>query len=61
VPSRRLWSKSPLTPDNSSNNSNFQLNRPAVGKMLSNFSKPFIERIKRGMKALVVKVGYLAD
>jgi hypothetical protein len=32
-----------------------------AGKTLSDFIKPFIERVKSGMKALVVKVKYVAD
>ena len=32
-----------------------------AGKTLSDFIKPFIERVKTGMKAVVVKVEYAAD
>jgi len=32
-----------------------------AGNTLSDFIKPFIKRVKPGMKALVVKVEYVAD
>jgi hypothetical protein len=32
-----------------------------AGKTLSDFIKPFIERVESSMKALVVKVKYVAD
>jgi hypothetical protein len=32
-----------------------------AGKTLSDFIKPFIEPVKSGMKALVVKVKYVAN
>jgi hypothetical protein len=32
-----------------------------AGKTLPDFIKPFIKRVKSGMKALVVKVKYVAD